>query len=146
MQTGNSCHFDLPGRDVAAQLVRVHALSISTLYLERIQTYRGHAVLIFDARHVTRMDELDEAEWRSLAADLRIAEQAVYRAFMPDHINVASIGQVVPHLHWHIIPRYRNDPRWGGPIWMTTPEEMPVVRLADSEYAELAEQLRAHLL
>ena len=38
----------------------------------------------------------------------------------PDHINIASLGNVMPHLHWHIIPRYRADPRWGGPIW---PEE-----------------------
>ena len=47
----------------------------------------------------------------------------------PDHVNVESLGNVVPHLHWHIIPRYVGDARWGMPIWTTRSSAMPDHRL-----------------
>lgn len=94
-------------------------------------------MLIFDPRHLTRIDELSNAEWAAFADDLGAAERAVYRAFKPDHMNVATLGSLVPHLHWHIIPRYENDPRWGGPIWTILREDMPRTELEESEYAQL---------
>ncbi len=35
----------------------------------------------------------------------------------PDKINLASLGNVAPHLHWHVIPRYRDDRHFPAPIW-----------------------------
>ena len=122
-------------------MVEVSRLSASTLFLEKIQTYRGHCVLLFNSRHVTRIDELSSEEWNELSSDIRSTELALMRVFCPDHINIASLGQVVPHLHWHVIPRYVDDPRWGGPIWTTSPEEMEKVYLEQLEYDELAETI-----
>ncbi len=126
-------------------MVEIRTLSAATLFLEKIQTYRGHCVLLFDARHVTRIDELDTAEWARLASDIRATELALIKAFQPDHVNIASLGQVVPHLHWHIIPRYVGDPRWGGPIWTTSPDEMQKVYLEESQYSDLVATIRAAL-
>lgn len=136
------CGFCAPHRDVAEFMVEVATLSVSTLFLEKIQTYRGHCVLLFDPYHATRIDELTADDWAALAGDIRAAQLALMTAFRPDHINVASLGQVVPHLHWHIVPRYVDDPRWGGPIWTTAPEEMRKVYLRDEEYATLAADVR----
>ena len=102
-------------------------------------------MLIFDARHVTRIDELSADEWSLLANDIRATELALINAFQPDHVNIASLGQVVPHLHWHIIPRYVDDPRWGGPIWTTDADEMQKVYLQASQYDELVTEIRAAL-
>jgi diadenosine tetraphosphate (Ap4A) HIT family hydrolase len=44
-------------------------------------------------------------------------EQAVRDVMQPDKVNVASLGNVVPHLHWHVIPRYNDDAHFPGPIW-----------------------------
>lgn len=126
-------------------MVEVASLSISTLYLEKIQTYRGHCVLLFNPRHATRVDELSADEWQKLSGDIRATELALMEAFNPDHINIASLGQVVPHLHWHIVPRYVDDPRWGGPIWTTSPEEMKKVYLEPAEYDEISETIREAL-
>ncbi len=52
-----------------------------------------------------------------LMKDLRRAAQAIRLALKPDHMNYESLGNSGPHIHWHIIPRYQNDPRWGQPIW-----------------------------
>ena len=123
----------------------VAELTSSTLFLEPNQCYTGHCVLVFSDRHVTRIDELSESEWAILAKDLWRSEKALMQAFSPDHINIASIGQVVPHLHWHIVPRYRSDPRWGGPIWMTDSAEMQALHLSDAEYEDRATLIRAQL-
>jgi diadenosine tetraphosphate (Ap4A) HIT family hydrolase len=140
------CPFDLPRASVSSHLFEILQMSISTLYLDRIQTYRGHCVLVFDPRHVTRIDELESDEWRLMSDDIFCAEKALVNALRPDHINIASLGQVVPHLHWHIIPRYTDDPRWGGPIWMTSQEEMEEVFFQEDEYESLAGEIREKLV
>jgi diadenosine tetraphosphate (Ap4A) HIT family hydrolase len=80
-----------------------------------------------------------------MADDIYLSEQAIMSEFKPDHINIASIGQLVPHLHWHIIPRYLDDPRWGGPIWTTSMDEMQKVYLAEDDYAKLVQRIRVSL-
>jgi diadenosine tetraphosphate (Ap4A) HIT family hydrolase len=141
----DGCPFCLPRTELGDLMIEVSELSISTLFLERIQTYRGHCVLVFNPRHATRIDELSSAEWSKLSNDIRSAELALIDAFSPDHINVASLGQVVPHLHWHVVPRYVNDPRWGGPIWTTRPEEMQKVYLEQLEYDRLVSTIQVAL-
>lgn len=142
---GVDCPFDHPRKGIEKSLLKIGRLKVSTAYLERIQTYRGHCVLVFDPRHVTRIDELTHTEWRDLADDIASVERALMAEFTPDHINIASLGQVVAHLHWHIIPRYVDDPRWGGPIWMTGSEEMPQKFLEDREYESRVAAIAAKL-
>jgi diadenosine tetraphosphate (Ap4A) HIT family hydrolase len=58
-------------------------------------------------------------------------------------MNVAALGNQICHLHWHIIPRYQADPRWGAPIWTTQESEMQIVELRESEHQELVRCIRA---
>nr|CAP48472.1 putative integron gene cassette protein [uncultured bacterium] len=60
-------------------------------------------------------------------------------------INVALMGNQIPHLHWQIVPRYKHDPRWSGPIWTTTMEELHDVRLPEVERQALVADLRIAL-
>jgi methyltransferase (TIGR00027 family) len=123
----------------------VAPLSVSSLYLTANQTYRGQCQLIFDPRHVARLDQLTRQEWVTFAADLFTAQQAVMRAVRPDHLNIESLGNVVPHLHWHIIPRYLGDPRWGAPVWQVPLDSMPDTRLPADEREALIAALRQAL-
>jgi diadenosine tetraphosphate (Ap4A) HIT family hydrolase len=145
LQRGIGCPFDRPRPGIDTFLIEIATLTASTLYLSREQTYRGSSVLIFDPRHATRIDELTQDEWSALANDIGAAERAVFRSVAPDHMNVASLGSLIPHLHWHIIPRYRDDPRWGGPVWTTLIDEMRRTELSTEEYAELVTAIRAAL-
>jgi diadenosine tetraphosphate (Ap4A) HIT family hydrolase len=140
---GAGCPMDAPRE--AWQEHRVATLSISSLYLNLTQTYRGHCTLIFDARHACQLDQLTRAERTAFATDLLDAHGAVMSVVRPDHINLELLGNVVPHLHWHIVPRYFSDPRWGMPIWTTPLSAMPDVRLEEGDRQALIESIRAAL-
>lgn len=142
---GIDCPLDAPRAESGEQWDLVAALSVSSLYLSRNQTYRGHCQLIFDPRHAARPDQLTPGEWTAFCADLYRAERAIVRTVAPDHINIESLGNVVPHLHWHIVPRYADDPRWGAPIWIDPVGDMPVTALPATEREALLRDLRGAL-
>lgn len=63
------------------------------------------------------MSDLSAAEQRHLLTVLLATETAVRSVVQPDKINLASFGNMVPHLHWHVIPRWSNDSHFPGAIW-----------------------------
>ena len=142
---GVACPLDAPRPHTNDHWDFVAALSVSSLYLDRNQTYRGHCQLIFDSRHAAQPDQLSVEEWMSWCADLFRAQTAIMKTVRADHLNIESLGNVVPHLHWHIVPRYRNDPRWGAPIWLTSLADMPENTLAEQDRDTLIAGLRSAL-
>lgn len=138
---GDNCPFDRPLAKDSDNLFFIKQLAVSSLYLDKNQIYRGHCVLVYNPKHIVRIDQLSNAEWHVMASDIQLAEIGIYNAMQPDHINVESLGNVVAHLHWHITPRYKTDCRWGSAIWTTTPEEMLIKRLATEEYTRLADKI-----
>ena len=145
VKAGQGCSFDAPRADNTAHWDLVARLTASSWYLPHNQTYRGHGVLVFDPRHVTRLDELTGDEWRAYAADLHLTTTAIGAVCKPDHLNVESLGNVMPHLHWHVIPRYKNDGRWGQPIWAPDVNSQPDRRLESDDRTSLLAALRAAL-
>jgi diadenosine tetraphosphate (Ap4A) HIT family hydrolase len=143
LAAGQDCPFDAPRAASTAHWDLVATLSVSSWYLPQNQTYRGHGVLVFDPRHVTRLDALTAYEWRAYAADLHHVVRAIGAVCKPDHFNVESLGNVVPHLHWHVIPRSKNDGRWGQPIWAQDVNAQPELCLAADDRAALLTSLRA---
>jgi diadenosine tetraphosphate (Ap4A) HIT family hydrolase len=123
-------------------------LAISTLLLYREQRFRGYCILSFAAWDAIVLEALSADEYTQFMQDLRWTGQALRRAFQPDHMNYELLGNSNPHLHWHIIPRYRTDPRWGQPIWEEYPRnEFKLNRhtLPEGEYQHMLTQIRAAL-
>jgi diadenosine tetraphosphate (Ap4A) HIT family hydrolase len=142
---GERCPFDAPRAANTDEWDAVATLATATLYLPTAQTYRGHCILVYDVRHATRPDQLTLDEWTRFTADLHRATTAIVDVCRPDHVNVASLGNVMPHLHWHIVPRYKTDPRWGAPIWLADAADEPRVELPSRERGELLDALRRRL-
>lgn len=140
-----NCPFCVPREDHNAHWSKIATLNASTLYLSKIQSYRGYCLLVLDLRHAVRISQLTPVEWESFAKDLRASQMAIETIVKPDHINVAALGNQIAHLHWHVIPRYQEDTRWGAPIWTTTEEEMKVTLLPADEFNLLADQIRAEI-
>ena len=139
------CPLCVPRPEDCEHWLKVATLSVSTLYLDRNQTYRGHCQLVYDGPHVEGLEQLDSAEYTRLTQDLRRAAVAISALQRPDRMNYVSLGNVVPHVHWHIVPRYRSDPRCGAPIYTTDMREMRVTRLDEAEYRQIAANIRAQL-
>ena len=78
-------------------------------------------------RHVAEMSDLDHVSARRLMDVVLATERAVRKTAHPDKINLASLGNLVPHLHWHVIPRWRDDSHFPAPIW-AVPRHDPTPR------------------
>ncbi|RCS58727.1 HIT family protein [Parvibium lacunae] len=79
--------------------------------------------------HVKEMTDLCPAEREQLMAVVWVVEQVQREVLQPTKVNVASFGNVVPHLHWHIIPRYEGDAHWPNPVW-AAPNDKPLSGLS----------------
>jgi diadenosine tetraphosphate (Ap4A) HIT family hydrolase len=67
--------------------------------------------------HIKEMTDLPAVNQQGLMRVVFAAEAAVREVMAPDKVNLASLGNVVPHLHWHVIPRYGDDPHFPNPVW-----------------------------
>jgi diadenosine tetraphosphate (Ap4A) HIT family hydrolase len=69
-------------------------------------------IRIITQKHIKEFSELSNEEAVKLALIVKNLEKGILEALKPDKINIASLGNMVPHLHIHMIPRYINDPWW----------------------------------
>lgn len=68
-------------------------------------------------RHVVEMTDLSRAERAHVMSVVFAVEAAVRTALSPDKVNLASLGNLTPHVHWHVVPRYRDDRHFPGSVW-----------------------------
>ena len=78
--------------------------------------YAGYCRVIWNT-HVREMTDLPAAQRAHCMLIVYAVERAVRDVFNPDKINLASFGNMAPHLHWHIIPRYADDAHFPNPVW-----------------------------
>ncbi|AJE98863.1 HIT family protein [Pandoraea apista] len=92
--------------------------------------YPGFTRVIWHA-HVAEMSDLPEAAREHVMRAVFGVEAALRTVMSPDKVNVASLGNMVPHVHWHVIPRYRDDIHFPGSVWSAPQREVPQARLAE---------------
>jgi diadenosine tetraphosphate (Ap4A) HIT family hydrolase len=100
-------------------------LNNGTLFLNFNQQYLGRCLYILNAHHETFHD-LDNKTFINFNNEVREIGRILYKAFSPDLINYALLGNEVQHIHWHIIPRYKNDSNWGNPPWPHSEDKIAV--------------------
>jgi diadenosine tetraphosphate (Ap4A) HIT family hydrolase len=107
--------------------------------------YPGFCRVIWNA-HVKEMSDLDPADRAHCMAVVFGVEQALRSLMQPDKINVASLGNMVAHVHWHVIPRFADDPHFPQPIWGARQRESLNTRRADDNRlaAAIAEKLKKY--
>ncbi|MFO1204355.1 MAG: HIT family protein [Burkholderiales bacterium] len=92
--------------------------------------YPGFCRVIWHA-HIREMSDLAAQERGHVMAVVFEVEALLREVLNPDKINLASLGNLTPHLHWHVIPRWRDDPQFPGSIWSERLREPPVRASAD---------------
>ena len=80
--------------------------------------YPGFCRVIWN-EHIKEMTDLPMQMRVELMSTVFAVESAVREVMKPEKINLASLGNVTPHLHWHVIPRFTNDKHFPNPIWGT---------------------------
>ena len=78
--------------------------------------YPGVCRVIWNA-HVKERTDLADADRALLMAAVWAVEAAQREVLRPEKINLASLGNMTPHVHWHVIPRYVDDVQFPSPVW-----------------------------
>ena len=78
----------------------------------------------------------------AVMAEVSSVAAALYSAFTPAKINYELLGNMVPHMHWHVVPRFTADPLWPRPIWS---EPHQPLELAATEYAQRIALIKSSL-
>lgn len=94
--------------------------------------------------HVKEMTDLPEQDRQRLMSVVFAVEAAVREVVRPDKINLASLGNMVPHVHWHVIPRFADDKHFPDAIW-AAPRREVADRAEATIRPRLCEQLRRRL-
>ncbi|MEU4564711.1 HIT family protein [Actinoplanes sp. NPDC023936] len=121
--------------------VRVYTGQVANGYLSVRGRIPGYCWVIWRDGHVCEPTEVDPADAQRFFADLLTVGRAVEQLLQPAKMNYSVLGNSVPHLHGHVVPRPHRDPAAGGPLpWEHLHEER---RPAD-EVRDLTDRLRNH--
>ncbi len=98
-------------------------------------------------RHVAEMTDLSYGEREHLMTLVFAVEEAIRHVMHPDKVNIAALGNMVPHIHWHVIPRYQDDAFYPGSAWSKRVQETPEAILLERrrKAAELPEVIKAEI-
>ncbi len=96
--------------------VRIAAGRWSDAYLGRYPVRPGYAYVIWSGRHVAEPTELSPEEAAGFWSEVAGVARAIDERYRPAKMNWLSLGNGVPHLHVHLVPRPLQDARAGGPV------------------------------
>ncbi len=98
--------------------------------------------------HVREFTDLPPLQRSTCMDALALVEQGLRTHLAPDKVNLASLGNVVPHLHWHVIARWNWDAYWPQAVWAAAQRTPAEDRLATlrSQLPALDGSLRAAFL
>jgi diadenosine tetraphosphate (Ap4A) HIT family hydrolase len=104
--------------------------------------FPGFARVIWNA-HVREMTDLDSGAQVRLLQTVLAVERAQREVLAPAKVNLASLGNLTPHLHWHVVPRFADDSHFPQPIW--GPRQRSVREDAMAERRSRLDQLRRRI-
>ena len=116
-------------------------LSTSTFYLNKDQTHIGRSILAFND-HKRELFELSSIERERFMEDVANAAKALQHTFHSSKLNYAIYGDLVSHLHFHIVPKYENGEEWGG-AFVNAPQKKK--RLSEAEYEQRIQAIQNQL-
>ncbi len=123
-------------------MIRIGELSVSVLYLFKEQTYKGRCVVVFNKGHKRELFELTEEDRNAFIGDVSKVASAVSKAFSPQKINYGAYGDKMPHVHFHIVPKYESAPKWGSTFDMM-PETK--ILLSQTDYDDIIREIKKYL-
>jgi diadenosine tetraphosphate (Ap4A) HIT family hydrolase len=97
----------------------------SRAYLNEDQFFPGWVFVVL-RRHATELWELTAEERSVMVEDVTQVARALGRVYRPVKMNYELLGNEVPHVHWHLVPRLAEDPAPRSPVWRTAHDPRPL--------------------
>ena len=129
------------GKWAAEPELRIAELEHCYVSLNRDQFFAGYC-FVFTRDHLIELFHLDPATRQGVMEEVNRVARVLAELFRPTKINYELLGNMVPHMHWHLVPRFTDDPLWPRPIWSEPHEEL--LPTAD-QYAERIALIRSAL-
>jgi putative phosphoesterase len=137
----SNCAYCAEGKLLDAFGIKICDLAASKLYLFKEQSHRGR-VIVAAKKHVSELVNLDKVERDAFFADVAKVANAIHKVFSPNKINYGAYGDTGCHLHFHLVPKYRDDEfEWGGVFAMNPARTY----LSEKEYSDMVESIKAAL-
>jgi diadenosine tetraphosphate (Ap4A) HIT family hydrolase len=95
--------------------------------------------------HTKEMTDLPPLERARMMKMVFAVEQAIREIFNPDKINLASLGNKTPHLHWHVIPRFEDDKHFPNSHWGEVMREGDFAPLDEENINDLTQKISTHI-
>ncbi len=140
MEKDINCAYCMEGELVAKFGIKICELETSKVYLFKEQSHKGR-VIVAHKRHIGDITELSAEERNAYFADIAKVSLALQKAFHPDKINYGAYGDTGHHLHFHLVPKYKEEYEWGGVFAMNPGEKT----LTEEEYQSLIEKIKEYL-
>ena len=116
-------------------------LGLSKAYLHDDQFFPGWTVVVFK-RHATELFHLAPTERIMLMEEVNLVAKVVAQVYEAKKINYELLGNQLPHIHWHVIPRLHTDPAPLEPVWRVTHDAAP---LTPPDLQQQIHRIRAEL-
>ncbi len=120
----------------------IHEFPHSYLMLGEHQFFTGYCVLVAKG-HYKEMTDMPPFMQMEMFQEMMKVSKVLQDHFKPQKINTCSLGNVVPHVHWHFFPRYSDDPQFKDPPWLRM-QEFESARIPPERARELIEILKPY--
>lgn len=142
MATATGCFYCDPNHEGRLGLmIEVGKMKAGRLFLFKDQAHLGRCVVALDD-HKSELFDLDEQQRHDYMDDVAAAAGAIKKLWDCTKINYGAFGDKLPHLHFHLVPKYEGGFEFGGSFQIGNPEP---VFLKEQEYADMIAKLKAEL-
>ena len=135
-----NCGYCVGGEPLAKFGIKICDLQVSQLILFKEQSHPGRVIVAYKD-HVSELVDISAEERALLMEDIAKAAKAIHKVFNPDKVNYGAYGDGGCHLHFHLVPKYKDEYEWGTPFAMNP----GLKKLTDAEYDEMIAKIKAAL-
>lgn len=132
-----TCGYCVEGEYLAAYGIKIAELDATKVYLFKEQSHKGR-VIVASKLHVSEITALTDEERNAFFADVNKVANVVHKLYKPTKLNYGAYGDTGHHLHFHLVPKYREDEFEFGGVFAMNPKR---VFLTDDEYAKMVEEI-----
>ena len=135
-----NCAYCVEGELLDSFGIKICELESSKVYLFKEQSHLGR-VIVAHKKHVSELVELSQEELHLYFDEVAKVANVLHKLFQPEKVNYGAYGDTGHHLHFHLVPKYKDGYEWGGVFAMNPGEKY----LTEQEYAELVEKIKNEL-